>query len=147
MVTHNSDPTGNRGFGKSGVARVVALIQVVFPPLLLAVFRVSAWLAVALGSIGTVVAVLARCRPGIAGKLKLGDIGALPRKTFQQMWGALLVDFFIFGLAYVFNYSGTVSSLSKGFSYQGVRFIVVAPVLRFIGVALSGSRPPWRQPR
>jgi lactate permease len=76
---------------------------------------------------------------GISGKLKLSDIGALFRKTFQQMWGALLVGVFIFGLAYVFNYSGMASSLAKGFSYLGVWFIVVAPILGFIGVALSGS--------
>src|SRR5580658_1597842 len=76
---------------------------------------------------------------GIAGKLKPSDIGALFAKTFQQMWGALLVGFFIFGLAYVFNYSGMASSLAKGFSYLGVWFIVVAPILGFIGVALSGS--------
>ena len=76
---------------------------------------------------------------GFAGKLKPSDIGALFRKTFQQMWGALLVGFFIFGLAYVFNYSGMASSLAKGFSYLGGWFIVVAPILGFIGVALSGS--------
>src|SRR6202044_4006014 len=67
------------------------------------------------------------------------DIGALFAKTFGQMWGALLVGFFIFGLAYVFNYSGMASSLAKGFSYLGTWFIVVAPILGFIGVALSGS--------
>jgi lactate permease len=55
------------------------------------------------------------------------------------MWGALLVGVFIFGLAYVFNYSGMASSLAKGFSYLGTWFIVVAPLLGFIGVALSGS--------
>jgi lactate permease len=75
----------------------------------------------------------------IAGKLQIGQIGAVFRKTFYQMWGALLVGVFIFGLAFVFNYSGMASSLAKGFSYLGVWFIVVAPVLGFIGVALSGS--------
>jgi lactate permease len=76
---------------------------------------------------------------GTAGKLKPSNIGPLFRKTFGQMWGALLVGFFIFGLAYVFNYSGMASSLAKGFSYLGTWFIVVAPILGFIGVALSGS--------
>jgi lactate permease len=76
---------------------------------------------------------------GLAGKLKLSGIGAVFCKTFHQMWGALLVGVFIFGLAYVFNYSGMASSLAKGFSYLGTWFIVVAPILGFIGVALSGS--------
>jgi lactate permease len=75
----------------------------------------------------------------LAGKLKPTDIGGIFCKTFRQMWGALLVGFFIFGLAYVFNYSGMASSLAKGFSYLGTWFIVVAPILGFIGVALSGS--------
>jgi lactate permease len=60
-------------------------------------------------------------------------------KTFSQMWGALLVGVFIFGLAYVYNFSGMAASLAKAFSTLGTAFIVVAPILGFIGVALSGS--------
>ena len=55
------------------------------------------------------------------------------------MWGACLVGVFIFGLAYVFNYSGMAGSLASAFSKLGPAFIVVAPILGFIGVALSGS--------
>jgi lactate permease len=61
------------------------------------------------------------------------------KKTWQQMWGACLVGVFIFGLAYVYNYSGMAGSLAKAFSEIGVAFIVVAPILGWIGVALSGS--------
>jgi len=73
------------------------------------------------------------------GRLKTTQIGEVFRRTFHQMWGALLVGVFIFGLAYTFNYSGMAASLAKGFSSMGTAFIVVAPVLGFIGVALSGS--------
>jgi len=73
------------------------------------------------------------------GKLKAADIGEVFRRTFHQMWGALLVGVFIFGLAYTFNYSGMASSLAKGFSTMGTAFIIVCPILGFIGVALSGS--------
>jgi lactate permease len=61
------------------------------------------------------------------------------KKTWSQMWGACLVGVFIFGLAYVFNFSGMAGSLAKAFSSLGAAFIVVAPLLGFIGVALSGS--------
>src|SRR5262245_11949537 len=61
------------------------------------------------------------------------------KKTWQQMWGACLVGVFIFGLAYVFNYSGLAGSLAQAFSEIGVAFLVVAPILGWIGVALSGS--------
>ena len=60
-------------------------------------------------------------------------------RTFQQMWGALLVGVFIFGLAYVFNYSGMAASLADAFSKVGIAYIVIAPILGWIGVALSGS--------
>ncbi|HKV04365.1 MAG TPA: L-lactate permease [Candidatus Acidoferrales bacterium] len=60
-------------------------------------------------------------------------------KTFKQIWGALLVAFFIFGLAYVFVYAGMANSLAFGLSKIGVFFIVLAPILGWIGVALSGS--------
>jgi len=73
------------------------------------------------------------------GKLKGGQIGEVFRRTWHQMWGACLVGVFIFGLAYTFNYSGMAASLAKGFSSMGTAFIVVAPILGFIGVALSGS--------
>lgn len=60
-------------------------------------------------------------------------------RTWHQMWGAFLVGIFIFGLAYVFNFSGMAASLATGFSKIGPAFIIVAPILGWIGVALSGS--------
>jgi len=69
-----------------------------------------------------------------------GDILAqVFARTFKQMWGALLVAFFIFGLAYVFVYTGMANSLAYGLSKIGIFFVVLAPVLGWIGVALSGS--------
>jgi lactate permease len=73
------------------------------------------------------------------GKLNGKLLGEVFSKTFHQMWGALLVGVFIFGLAYTFNFSGMASSLAKGFSSLGTAFIIVSPILGFIGVALSGS--------
>ena len=73
------------------------------------------------------------------GRLKGAQIGEVFRRTWHQMWGAMLVGVFIFGLAYTFNYSGMAASLAKGFASMGTAFIVVAPILGFIGVALSGS--------
>ncbi|GAC1350456.1 MAG: L-lactate permease [Ktedonobacteraceae bacterium] len=66
-------------------------------------------------------------------------LGRVFRETFRQMWGALLVGVFIFGLAFVFNYSGMGASLATGFSKVGPWFILLAPILGWIGVALSGS--------
>ncbi len=60
-------------------------------------------------------------------------------RTFQQMWGAFLVALFIFGLAYVFVFSGMAASLAYGLSKIGWGFVVLSPVLGWIGVALSGS--------
>ena len=67
------------------------------------------------------------------------QLGEIFKKTWSQMWGAMLVGVFIFGLAFVFNFSGMAGSLAKAFSALGPYFIVVAPILGFIGVALSGS--------
>ncbi|MGO8917850.1 MAG: L-lactate permease, partial [Stellaceae bacterium] len=73
------------------------------------------------------------------GQLKASQLGEIFAKTFKQMWGALLVGVFIFGLAIVYNYSGMAASLANAFSTIGVAFIIVAPILGWIGVALSGS--------
>jgi lactate permease len=72
-------------------------------------------------------------------RLRGAQLGEVIRKTWHQMWGALLVGLFIFGLAFVFNLSGMAGSLAYGFSKIGAWFIVVAPILGWIGVALSGS--------
>ncbi len=60
-------------------------------------------------------------------------------RTWHQMWGALLVGFFIFGLAFAFVYSGMANSMAYGCSKVGLAFIVLAPILGWVGVALSGS--------
>jgi lactate permease len=60
-------------------------------------------------------------------------------RTWHQIWGALLVGFFIFGLAFAFVYSGMANSMAYGCSKVGIAFIVLAPILGWVGVALSGS--------
>jgi lactate permease len=72
-------------------------------------------------------------RPGMA------NLKEIFRRTFHQMWGALLVGVFIFGLAYVFNYSGMAGSLAFALSKLGLAYLLLAPILGWIGVALSGS--------
>jgi lactate permease len=67
------------------------------------------------------------------------QIAVAVRRSFSQMWGALLVAPVIFGLAQVFNYSGMASTLAYGFSRVGTWFVLLAPILGWIGVALSGS--------
>jgi len=67
------------------------------------------------------------------------QLGQVFKRTFKQMWGALLVAFFIFALAYTFVYTGMANSLAFGLSKIGLFFVVLAPVLGWIGVALSGS--------
>lgn len=61
------------------------------------------------------------------------------RDTFRQMWGALLVGPLIFGLADVFNYSGMANSMAHGFSKVGTAYVLLAPLLGWVAVALSGS--------
>ncbi|HZD67863.1 MAG TPA: L-lactate permease [Actinomycetes bacterium] len=61
------------------------------------------------------------------------------RRSFAQSWGALLVGVFIFGLAFTFNFSGMAATMANGFSKIGTPFILLAPVLGWIAVALSGS--------
>ena len=68
-----------------------------------------------------------------------GQIRTIFRNTFRQTWGALLVGPFIFGLAYVYAYSGMANSLANGFSKVGTPFILLSPILGWIAVGLSGS--------
>jgi lactate permease len=60
-------------------------------------------------------------------------------KTFKQMWGAFLVAFFIFALAYIFVYTGMANSLAYGLSKIGPFFVVLAAILGCIGAFISGS--------
>lgn len=70
---------------------------------------------------------------------RVRQLGQVFRDTFHQMWGALLVGPFIFGLAYVFNFSGMANSMANGFSKVGTVYVVLAAILGWIAVALSGS--------
>jgi len=72
-------------------------------------------------------------------KVGMAQVGAAVKRSFSQTWGALLVAPIIFGLATVFNFSGMASTLAFGFSRVGTWFILLAPLLGWIGVALSGS--------
>ncbi|HEY1320794.1 MAG TPA: L-lactate permease [Streptosporangiaceae bacterium] len=72
-------------------------------------------------------------------RVGMAQVGAAVKRSFSQTWGALLVAPIIFGLATVFNYSGMASTLAFGFSRVGTWFILLAPLLGWIGVALSGS--------
>lgn len=72
-------------------------------------------------------------------RARASQVAAAFSSSWSQMWGALLVGPFIFGLAQAFNYAGMANSLAEGFSRVGPTFIVVAPIIGFIGVALSGS--------
>ncbi len=72
-------------------------------------------------------------------RINTAQLAQIWKTTWHQMWGACLVGVFIFGLAYIYNYSGMAASLARAFATLGVAFIVVAPILGWIGVALSGS--------
>jgi lactate permease len=72
-------------------------------------------------------------------RVGMAQVGSAVKRSFSQTWGALLVAPIIFGLATVFNYSGMASTLAYGFSRVGTWFILLAPLLGWIGVALSGS--------
>ncbi len=114
-----------KGFEVEGISSLnhkVISASFAFTPFIGGTSIMASWLLIAL-----------MLRPG---KLILK---AVFRKTFTQMWGALLVGVFIFALAYIFNYSGMAASLAYTFSKLGVWFLVVAPILGWIGVALSGS--------
>jgi lactate permease len=108
---------------------------------------------IAIGSLGGHVESSWKFAPAVAGTAILaswilitlflwpsrGQVATAFRNTFRQMWGALLVGPFIFGLAYVYQYSGMGSSLAHWFAGSGTAFIVLAPILGWIAVALSGS--------
>jgi lactate permease len=107
----------------------------------------------AVGSLGGTVDVSWKFAPFVAGTAILaswiliaaflrpnsGQLSTTFRDSFRQMWGALLVGPLIFGLADVFSYSGMGNSLAHWFSEAGSAFIVLAPILGWIAVALSGS--------
>lgn len=70
---------------------------------------------------------------------RLRQLREIFRRTYEQIWGALIVAILIFGLALLFNFWEMVASMADGFSKVGTSYIVLAPILGWIGVALSGS--------
>jgi lactate permease len=72
-------------------------------------------------------------------RVRPAQLAEIFRTTFSQMWGALLVAPIIFGLADVFNWSGMANTMAHGFAQIGPTFLILAPIIGWIGVALSGS--------
>jgi lactate permease len=75
----------------------------------------------------------------VALRVSRAQLADVFRTTLRQMWGALLVAPIIFGLADVFNYSGMANTMAHGFAQIGPAFLVLAPIVGWIGVALPGS--------
>jgi lactate permease len=119
---------GDYNFAKPEVLAVSSLshkassVSWSFAPAIAGTWILVSWL---------LIVVVLRVRPG-----QLADVF---RITFSQMWGALLVAPIIFGLADVFNYSGMANTMAHGFAQIGPAFLVLAPIVGWIGVALSGS--------
>lgn len=119
---------GNYNFVKPAVDAVSSLsgkstsVSWAFAPAVAGTWILVSWI---------IIAIVLRVRGA-----QLADIF---RTTFSQMWGALLVGPIIFGLADVFNYSGMANTMAHGFAQIGPAFLILAPVVGWIGVALSGS--------
>jgi lactate permease len=119
---------GNYNFVKPEVDAVSSLsgkaasVSWAFAPAVAGTWILVSWIIIAL---------MLRVRPA-----QLADVF---RTTFAQMWGALLVAPIIFGLADVFNYSGMANTMAHGFAQIGPTFLILAPIVGWIGVALSGS--------
>jgi lactate permease len=106
----------------SSLSGAAASVSWSFAPAIAGTWILVSWL---------VIVVVLRVRPA--------QIAEVFRTTFSQMWGALLVGPIIFGLADVFNYSGMANTMAHGFAQIGPTFLILAPIVGWIGVALSGS--------
>jgi lactate permease len=106
----------------SSISHTVTSVAWEFDPAVAGTWILVSWILIALWL---------RARPG--------QLKEVFRTTFKQMWGALLVGPVIFGLADVFNYSGMANTMAHGFSDIGPAYLILAPIVGWIGVALSGS--------
>lgn len=61
------------------------------------------------------------------------------RKTYRQVWLAVVTVMMIVALAYVMNYSGLAFTLGLGAASSGRLFGLLSPFLGWMAVCLSGS--------
>jgi lactate permease len=119
---------GNYNFAKPAVDAVSSLsgkaasVSWAFAPAVAGTWILVSWIIIA-----------------VALRVSRAQLADVFRTTFTQMWGALLVAPIIFGLADVFNYSGMANTMAHGFAQIGPTFLILAPIVGWIGVALSGS--------
>ena len=119
---------GNYNFVKPEVAAVSSLsgkaasVSWAFAPAVAGTWILVSWVIIA-----------------VALRVSRAQLDDVFRTTLRQMWGALLVAPIIFGLADVFNYSGMANTMAHGFAQIGPAFLILAPIVGWIGVALSGS--------
>jgi len=72
-------------------------------------------------------------------RVSLSGMLATYAKTYHELRWAILTVMAVLGLAYVMNGSGETTSLGVWLAGAGGAFVLVSPVLGWIGVAVTGS--------
>ena len=72
-------------------------------------------------------------------KIKPGDAVRAYGSTLKQLRFTIITVLSVLGLAYVMNLSGQTASLGFALASVGALFVVMSPILGWIGVAITGS--------
>jgi lactate permease len=72
-------------------------------------------------------------------RIRAADIVSVARETLRQMRPSLITIALMLALGFVTRYGGTDATLGLAFTKSGVFYPFFAPILGWIGVALTGS--------
>ncbi len=99
----------------------------------------AAWSFTPLNATGTAILLAVLVSFWTTPQLRAADLGRTLRATVRELWPALLLIAIILVLANIANHSGGSASMGAALAAVGPLFPVLAPIIGWIGVFLTGS--------
>lgn len=110
------------------------------PPIVQAPREMAAvWNVGLISAPGTAILIAVLLTTLFSKRLSLTSMGRQLGKTVGELWRPLSMISLVMGVAYIANYSGGSSTIGLGLAQTGQVFPLIAPVIGWLGVFITGS--------
>lgn len=99
----------------------------------------AVWNVALVSAPGTAIALAVLLTTVLSPKLSLGVAGTQLRRALAELWKPLCMICLVMAVAYIANYSGGSSTIGLGLAQSGQVFPLIAPVIGWLGVFITGS--------
>lgn len=99
----------------------------------------AVWNVALVSAPGTAILIAAILTTMMSSRLSVSSSISQLKTTLRELWSPLVMISVIMAVAYIANFSGASSSIGLGLAQTGVIFPLIAPVIGWCGVFITGS--------